>query len=765
MRGRSGPGTRLRLLAGGLLPPVILVLAAVPVATQVPSVPPPGGTQTARPPPAAPSGGPLEPELPVKVTADRLEWRRAERRLVATGNVRLEHKDAVLLADEAEVDEAAQTFEARGRVVLMGPEGRLEGERLLYDYAAGRATVRDGRGLALPATSFTAKEIVREDRTTYRLTGVAFTTCAICQGPPYDWEARAGSATLYTESHVVGTNASFWVSGLPILYTPVFAFPVGPRRTGLLIPQVGYSSTEGAIVKPLFFWAISESQDATFWAIYRSERGTGPGLEYRYVLDEQSRGSLKTEYLHDRVTDEDRYYVQATHRQVFTERLDGALDLDLRSDRLFPREFSTESPERTQLFTDSRAALSYAHPFHRATLSSSFTELLREQTPATDERLFRSDLALTSFAQPLFGAPVLFAQESSGSYLDKRDDVALGRLDLHPRLGLPLRLGGGLTWRTWLGGRLTGYTFDRRTGQDGDASRELFDLETDLTWNLGRTFRVDALRVAAVRHLVVPRVGYRLIPQTDQTGLPQVDAVDFVSPQNHLVFGLDNRFLVKLREADGSTRVTEVLSLTAEQGVPLHPRRRTFADRYLASLQPTDQIRAVESVQAIAGGFSTADERRWSNFVARVAITPPGIVDGGGSIALDPENSEIKGASGRATLRPADWLRLTAGYSFDRGVPAPLRTPLEGYVGSLAAQLGPAWSLGYGVRYDASREVFLENRVDVTYRTCCWQATITYMHREGLGPDATATGRTKDDDIRFTVDLLGFKRAGREAER
>ncbi len=724
---------------------------------------PPSSVETQAPQsPPAPPGEQLQPELPVNLTADRLEWRRAERRIIARGNVRIEHKDAVLLADEAEVDEAAQTFEARGRVVLTGPEGRLEGERLVYDYASGRATVSEGRGLILPATTFTAREIIREDRTTYRLTGVAFTTCAVCQTPPYDWEARAGSATLYTDSHVVGTHGSFWVNRVPILYTPLFAFPVGPRRTGLLIPEVGYSSTEGAIVKPRFFWAISASQDATVWATYRSERGIGPGLEYRYVLDEQSRGSLKTEYLHDRVTDEDRYYVQASHRQVFTQRLDGRLDLDLRSDRRFPREFSTESAERTQLFTDSRGALTYAHPFHLAALSGSFTEQLREDTPAPDERLLRSDLTLTSLAQPLFGTSVLFAQESSGSYLDKRDDVALGRLDLHPRLGHPLRLARGLTWSTWLGGRLTAYSFDRHTGADGDASRELFDLETDLTWNLGRTFRVDALRVAAVRHLLVPRVGYRFIPQTNQTALPQVDAVDFVSPQNRLLFGLENRFLVKLREPDGSTRVAEVLSLTAEQGLALRPRRRAFADRYLASLQPADPLQAVAGVQPLAGvsGFSEADERRWSNFVARLAITPPGIIDGGGTIALDPENSEIKEASARATVRLTDWLRLTAGYTFDQGDPAPFRTPLEGYLGSLTAQLGPAWDLGYSLRYDAKREVFLENRVDATYKTCCWQAKISYIHREGLGPDATATGRTKDDDIRFTVELLGFKRGG-----
>ena len=78
----------------------------------------------------------------------------------------------------------------------------------------------------------------------------------------------------------------------------------------------------------------------------------------------------------------------------------------------------------------------------------------------------------------------------------------------------------------------------------------------------------------------------------------------------------------------------------------------------------------------------------------------------------------------------------------------------------LVAERGRAGEACYGLRYDGERELFLENRVDLTYRTCCKEAKVSYIHRERLGPDATATGRTKDDDIRLTVDLLGFKRGG-----
>jgi LPS-assembly protein len=59
-----------------------------------------------------------------------------------------------------------------------------------------------------------------------------------------------------------------------------------------LIPSVGYSNEGGAEITLPFFWAISENMDATFSLDYRSKRGIGEALEYRYIFSKNSFGNL-----------------------------------------------------------------------------------------------------------------------------------------------------------------------------------------------------------------------------------------------------------------------------------------------------------------------------------------------------------------------------------------------------------------------------------------------------------------------------------------
>jgi LPS-assembly protein len=68
------------------------------------------------------------------------------------------------------------------------------------------------------------------------------------------------------------------------------------RQSGLLIPEVGYSSSEGFLMKNSFFWAISDYQDMTFYSITARHR-LGTGAEYRYVNSRDSDGKVITTIL------------------------------------------------------------------------------------------------------------------------------------------------------------------------------------------------------------------------------------------------------------------------------------------------------------------------------------------------------------------------------------------------------------------------------------------------------------------------------------
>ncbi len=71
-----------------------------------------------------------------------------------------------------------------------------------------------------------------------------------------------------------------------------------------MAPQFGYSDRKGTEYIQPFYWAINQSSDATFYVDYMADRGEKLGLEYRYVLDESSKGTLMYDFLNDRKVDD-----------------------------------------------------------------------------------------------------------------------------------------------------------------------------------------------------------------------------------------------------------------------------------------------------------------------------------------------------------------------------------------------------------------------------------------------------------------------------
>ncbi len=54
------------------------------------------------------------------------------------------------------------------------------------------------------------------------------------------------------------------------------------------MPEYGTSNTAGYEFNNSFFWAISDSSDATYWLDYATKKGTGNGLEFRKRFKENS---------------------------------------------------------------------------------------------------------------------------------------------------------------------------------------------------------------------------------------------------------------------------------------------------------------------------------------------------------------------------------------------------------------------------------------------------------------------------------------------
>src|SRR3569832_1452309 len=140
-------------------------------------------------------------------------------------------------------------------------------------------------------------ERVAVDR--YELEGGSLTSCDCPEDP--DWQLRGKKFRIHMDHYLVARDVVFYANGIPVFYLPYLVYPVKTeRQSGFMIPRIGLSSRYGFRYSQDFYWVIAQNQDATISMDHRGSKGDGVGLQYRYVLAEESRGELKTDYFFDR---------------------------------------------------------------------------------------------------------------------------------------------------------------------------------------------------------------------------------------------------------------------------------------------------------------------------------------------------------------------------------------------------------------------------------------------------------------------------------
>jgi len=120
------------------------------------------------------------------------------------------------------------------------------------------------------------------------------------------------------------------LKGVPLIpLMPFFAAAIRrERQTGFLPPVLGTSSRKGVSVEVPFYWAISDSQDATLALEVFERRGVGAAGEYRYVLSDRQRGALNAFYVREtEQNNEDRGWAAFKHEWTLAPGL--ALKADL----------------------------------------------------------------------------------------------------------------------------------------------------------------------------------------------------------------------------------------------------------------------------------------------------------------------------------------------------------------------------------------------------------------------------------------------------
>lgn len=132
-----------------------------------------------------------------------------------------------------------------------------------------------------------------------KLDGTIISSCD-CVDPA--WSIRTSSADYDTEDMWINAyNPRLYFKDIPVFYLPYWGFPTDTtRRTGLLLPFIGYSKSEGLFYSQPIFFALAPNYDLELTPQMRNLRGAGVYSKFRYADSPDSMLEIKTGYFKEK---------------------------------------------------------------------------------------------------------------------------------------------------------------------------------------------------------------------------------------------------------------------------------------------------------------------------------------------------------------------------------------------------------------------------------------------------------------------------------
>ncbi len=225
---------------------------------------------------------------PVDLQANEVVYDENNGVVSALGNVEIVQSGRILRAEKVVYNLPEDKVEAIGNVVM----NEVTGEVYFADRVELTDEMKDGfvsglRGVLMDGSRFTADEAEKVADLKVIMRKASYTACEPCKLNPAKnplWQIKAREVTHHKdEARVSYDDATFEMAGVPVIYTPYFSHSDGTiaRKSGFLIPSVGFDSELGAIYDQSYYWNIAPDKDATIGAMMMSDQAPLVRGEYR----------------------------------------------------------------------------------------------------------------------------------------------------------------------------------------------------------------------------------------------------------------------------------------------------------------------------------------------------------------------------------------------------------------------------------------------------------------------------------------------------
>jgi LPS-assembly protein len=553
----------------------------------------------------------------VRLTADQVDYNASTGELTATGNLQF-----------TELTQNTSIRASRAEYNLRQGTGRF------YDVEGSvGGLVRAGSSLLTTTNPFyfTAERVDRLGSDTYRIYDGEVT---VCSPPDPTWTFSAPVATIRA-----GDSVRIHHAKLRLLDAPVFYFPFMyrslrplPRNSGFLMPTIGNNSRMGIVLGDSFFWAINRSMDAEIGAEYLSKRGWSQQASFRMRPTADSYFLASYYGVVDRgfgpqKVDQGGRTVRGEGVALLPGGFRGVLDFNHLSSLIFREAFSQTYVEAVNSEVHSSGFLTRNFDSFRFNTLFSQIENFQSLRPNDLVRLRAlPSIEFQSVERPLWPqSPLRISWDSAAGWVSRREPAPEGgsglrtslleRLELHPRLTLPLHW-KGLHLTPTLGYRATHYGKRQENGRLVDENWRRGATTLAVGWALPSLSKLYGgagwLYSAPFRHVIEPRATFRYVNGVgDFSRALLFDEQDLLTNTKELEYSLTQRLFVKQPAGSGAQ---EVLSWELKQ--------RYYFDRHFGEALVPGQRNVFPSSLTLSPNAFLDGPRRFSPVVSILRFRP-----------------------------------------------------------------------------------------------------------------------------------------------
>ncbi|HOX85371.1 MAG TPA: putative LPS assembly protein LptD [bacterium] len=340
----------------------------------------------------------------------------SQRQTVLLGNAEVVYKNIKLQAGRIVVDWDGRELTAEGLVdsvwvysqdhqdstrvariseepVLIDGGTRMNGQRMMYNYASEKGRVVRGRTEIEDGTYFGA-QIKKVGDKTFNVSQSVFTTCSLDSNPHYHFEARR--LKMVVQEKVIAKPVVMYIGHIPIIALPFAVFPTERgRQSGIIAPTYGQSANEGRYLRGLgYYWAPSDYFDAKTTVDFYEKSGWlfRGGINYavRYNLTGTISGSLTRKNfrsLYQPDYQERRWDLRVQHTQTIDPTFRIAASGYFVSDNSFYKDLSTNLAMRLTQELRSNMTVSKNWPNKKISLSANLSRTENLQNGNVTETL------------------------------------------------------------------------------------------------------------------------------------------------------------------------------------------------------------------------------------------------------------------------------------------------------------------------------------------------------------------------------------------